>query len=401
MPTPLTRQQALWMAFALALGAAVSLGLARFAYALLLPPMRADLGWSYATAGAMNTVNAAGYLLGALMMPAMMRRFSARACLLAGGAGAVVLLAAHGWARNDAPLYALRLSVGVASAWMFVSGGVLAARLSAAPLAPGLSGAWLLSAFYGGTGFGIVAASVVVPPVALAAEPRVLGLSWPHAWGGLGALALIAWALMFWKARIPEAAASSGGSQARALPPFALRAFTPGLLGYLCFGLGYIGYMTFIITLLRDAGLSVPVVSSFFALLGAMVVASPWLWGGLLQRHASGRPMAVLNTLTGLAALLPVLSTHPVVVFASGALFGACFLQVVASTTALVRHNAAPNTWPQGIAAFTAVFAAGQIAGPALTGWLADWSGGLQLGLAASAGILLLGGALGSFQRAH
>ena len=51
----------LWTAAALALGAAVSLGLARFSYALLLPPMRADLGWSYLTAGAMNTVNAAGY----------------------------------------------------------------------------------------------------------------------------------------------------------------------------------------------------------------------------------------------------------------------------------------------------------------------------------------------------
>ena len=47
-------------ALALALGAAVSLGLARFSYALLLPPMRAELGWSYLTAGAMNTVNAAG-----------------------------------------------------------------------------------------------------------------------------------------------------------------------------------------------------------------------------------------------------------------------------------------------------------------------------------------------------
>ena len=50
------------VAAALALGSAISLGLARFSYALLLPPMRADLGWSYLTAGAMNTVNAAGYL---------------------------------------------------------------------------------------------------------------------------------------------------------------------------------------------------------------------------------------------------------------------------------------------------------------------------------------------------
>ena len=67
------------LAAALALAAAVSLGLARFAYALLLPPMRADLGWSYLTAGAMNTVNAAGYLVGALLVPRLLRRFDARA----------------------------------------------------------------------------------------------------------------------------------------------------------------------------------------------------------------------------------------------------------------------------------------------------------------------------------
>jgi len=50
----------------LAMGPAVALGLGRFAYALLLPAMRADLGWSYAVAGAMNTANAIGYLIGAL-----------------------------------------------------------------------------------------------------------------------------------------------------------------------------------------------------------------------------------------------------------------------------------------------------------------------------------------------
>ena len=61
---------ALRTALALALGAAVSLGLARFSYAMLLPPMRAELGWSYFLSGAMNTLNAAGYLIGALAMPA-------------------------------------------------------------------------------------------------------------------------------------------------------------------------------------------------------------------------------------------------------------------------------------------------------------------------------------------
>lgn len=66
-PPDLPLSRLLWLALALSLGAAVSLGITRFAYALLLPPMRADLGWSYTLAGAMNTVNALGYLLGALL----------------------------------------------------------------------------------------------------------------------------------------------------------------------------------------------------------------------------------------------------------------------------------------------------------------------------------------------
>ncbi|MCO5101815.1 MAG: YbfB/YjiJ family MFS transporter, partial [Burkholderiaceae bacterium] len=122
---------ALRVAFALALGSAIALGLARFSYALLLQPMRDDLGWSYLTAGAMNTVNAAGYLIGALLAPRWLARYDARAILLAGGVVASVLLAAHGVVLADAPLYALRLLTGVASAALFVSGGVLAARLAA------------------------------------------------------------------------------------------------------------------------------------------------------------------------------------------------------------------------------------------------------------------------------
>ena len=57
------------LALALALGAAISLGITRFAYGLLLPTMRADLGWSYTLAGGMNTANALGYLIGALATP--------------------------------------------------------------------------------------------------------------------------------------------------------------------------------------------------------------------------------------------------------------------------------------------------------------------------------------------
>ena len=78
-----SRRDVLRQALALALGAAVSLGLARFSYALLLGPMRDDLGWSYFTAGAMNTANAAGYLLGALLAPRWIARHGPKSALVA------------------------------------------------------------------------------------------------------------------------------------------------------------------------------------------------------------------------------------------------------------------------------------------------------------------------------
>ena len=99
-------------AFALALGAALSLGLARFAYALLLPAMRSELGWSYATAGAMNTVNAAGYLLGALAMPWLLRRWRRARLFIGGGLGAALLLALHGVPAGEAWLLRLPAAAG-------------------------------------------------------------------------------------------------------------------------------------------------------------------------------------------------------------------------------------------------------------------------------------------------
>jgi len=370
-------------AAALALGAAISLGLARFSYALLLPPMRAELGWSYFTAGAMNTVNAAGYLVGALLLPRALARVDARTLLLAGGYGTAFVLAAHGLARSDAWLYALRGLAGVASAATFATGGLLAARLGQTP---GARPALVLGLYYGGTGLGIIASALVVPP-----------LSWPQAWWALAATALVANAVMARGTR--TLAAPPAGAAARG-EGFRAGDFAFGLAGYLMFGLGYIGYMTFIVTLLREQGVSGAVVVAFYMLLGAGVIASSWLWAPLLQRYRGGQPLAVLNALLAVATLLPVLSAHPAAVFASGALFGAVFLSVVASTTVLVRHNLPPPAWPAGIAAFTIVFAGGQIVGPSLVGWVADGPGGLLRGLAISAGVLALGASLAARQRA-
>lgn len=382
------RGAALRVALALALGSAVSLGLARFSYALLLGPMRADLGWSYLTAGAMNTANAGGYLLGALLAPRWLARHDARTVLLAGCAGAALLLAAHGAVSADAALYLLRLATGVASAATFVSGGLLAARLGAAhPKSAGL----LLGIYYGGTGAGIVASALLVPP--LIAMPAAH--AWKWAWVALGVAAALASLPIAASTRVLVAPPASAGARA----PFDWKPFGFGLAGYFMFGLGYIGYMTFVITLLRELQLGTPQIVAFFVLLGAGVMASPWLWAGLLQRSHGGQALALLNGLLALATLLPVLGAHPLVVYASGLLFGGVFLSLVASTTALVRHNLPPESWAGGIGAFTIVFAIGQIVGPSAVGWIADVAGGLRHGLAASALVLVAGAALAWRQR--
>jgi MFS family permease len=109
--------------------------------------------------------------------------------------------------------------------------------------------------------------------------------------------------------------------------------------------------------------------------------------------------LAVLNGLLGVATILPAWTPSWPLVLLSGALFGAVFLSVVASTTALVRHNLAQSAWASGIGAFTAVFALGQILGPTVVGWIADGAGGLERGLWCSALALWAGALLATRQR--
>ena len=389
----------LYVALALSLGAAVSLGITRFAYGLLLPVMREDLQWSYTLAGGMNTANAAGYLLGALMTPALMRRWGAARLLLVGSVLASVFMAASGFFTAATPLLVQRLLAGVASAFVFIAGGLLAARLGTqAPRQSGL----LLGLYYGGTGWGITASALGVPALLQAAQGVPHGWTW--AWWGLALLCLLATLVLVWPARVlndyaataPAQAPTSASAVATHVP---WRPMAAMLAGYAMFGVGYIGYMTFVIALLREQGVSAGAITLFYALLGLAVVASARIWAGLLDRARGGGALALLNALLGLATILPALTSAWPVVLVSGLLFGAVFLSVVASTTAFVRHNLPPAQWAAGISVFTIIFAAGQIVGPTVVGWVSDGPGGLARGLVVSAVALWLGALLGWRQR--
>jgi predicted MFS family arabinose efflux permease len=390
------------LALALSLGAAISLGVTRFAYGLLLPPMRADLSWSYTLAGAMNTVNALGYLLGALVTPRLLKHAGPARLLVVGALLASAFMGLSGFFTAAAPLLVQRLLAGVASAFVFIAGGLLAARLGA--LAPARSGL-LLGLYYGGTGFGIVLSALAVPAILSATAHTPHGWAW--AWWLLALACFAATAVLAWPARVlgalavPAAPAGAGaGTETDAGRRFRWRHFGFALGGYAMFGTGYIGYMTFVIALLREQGASASAITWFYTLLGVAVLASSRVWAGLLDRHRSGRALALLNALLGAATVLPALTSQFAVVLASGLVFGGVFLSVVASTTALVRHNLPPAQWAAGISAFTIVFAAGQIVGPTVVGLIADGPGGLARGLVFSAATVWLGALLAWRQRA-
>ena len=397
------------LAVVLSLGAAISLGVTRFSYGLLLPPMRADLGWSYTLAGAMNTINALGYLLGALSMPRLLKRHGAAQMLVVGAVLASVFMMLTGFFTTATPLLLQRLLAGVASAWVFVAGGLLAAQLGVRE--PDRSGL-LLGVYYGGTGLGIVLSALLVPGVAHVVSVNLPAAAHPWVWAwwalavacGVGTLVLMTQARAMRALTGPAATSAESAATSPVSPgtsvkeplqtPFRWRSFTFALLGYGCFGVGYIGYMTFVIALLREHAASTTMITVFYTLLGLAVMASSRIWAKLLDRYRGGQALALLNTLLGCAIVVPALTSWQPALILSGLLFGGVFLSVVASTTALVRHNLPASAWGAGISAFTIVFAAGQIVGPTMVGWIADGTGGLARGLLISALALWVGAAL-------
>ncbi len=394
LPARPNDRSVLGLALALSLATAVSLGVTRFAYGLLLPTMRADLQWSYTLAGAMNTANALGYLLGALLSPALLRAVGVSRLLLASSALASLFMGLSGFFTEAVPLLLQRALAGFASAFLLIAGSLLAARLVA--LQP-RRGGLLLGLYYGGTGVGIVLSAWLVPALLQAAQQREHAWAW--AWWGLALACFAATAVLVWPAR-----ALQRMEQVAATPPavacgLRISWFAPALAGYTLFGVGYIGYMTFVIALLREQGEGPGRITAFYALLGLAVIASSRIWAGLLDRFRGGEALAILNGLLAVATLMPALTSAWLFVLLSGIVFGGVFLSVVASTTALVRHNLPPAQWPAGISAFTIVFAGGQIAGPTVVGWIADGPGGLVRGLAFSAAALALGALLAWRQR--
>lgn len=379
----------LGIAFLLSLGTVVSNSFARFAYALMLPAMRNDLGWNWSQAGWLNTANAFGYLAGALLARALVDRVGNRALFIAGMPATALALLATGLVDDLLALSALRAIAGVAGAMVFVCGGALAGNVF--PDDPRRA-TLAITVFFGGSGAGLVLCGAGIP---LLLE-RGGDAAWPQAWLAMGAasLAMTVAAIAAARAIAEPAALASAGA-----PVWRPRDFAPALLAYTGFGLGYIGYMTFVIAWMREHGASTTDVILVWSLLGIATLVAPWLWKRPFAEWRGGPVIALVMTVLAAGAGLPLLASSLPAMLASAALFGAGMFSTPSAVSTLIRKQLPKPAWGGAMAVFTILFAIGQIVGPTVTGWLADLYGSLRPGLALSVAVLLAGAVMALWQK--
>src|SRR4051794_40826526 len=349
--------------------------------------MRDSLGWSYSAAGFMNTINAVGYLLGALVAARVIKRIGLTASVRWGTLACVASLALCALSGNFVVLSLARLLAGLGAAAGFIGGAALAATIAQSQ--PKRAN-FLLSLFYAGPGLGILASGLIAPFALQAFGPG----SWWIVWWAVTLLSTV----MAMPLLLTSIEAGAGKADAAAAK-FTIKPVLIYLIGYFLFGAGYIAYMTFMIAYVREAGGGAAAQSAFWSLIGISAFATPWLWRRVLALHRGGVSTAIILGVNALGAALPLFGHSAVLLAISALVFGVAFFAVVGSTTAFVRFNYPPAAWPAGIAAMTIAFGIGQTFGPIAVGAITDAMGSLSYALNVSAALLAAGAILSVFQK--
>jgi predicted MFS family arabinose efflux permease len=326
----------------------------------------------------MNTMNAAGYLAGAMIASRMIRRFGSSGVVRGGTLAALASLAVCALTGNFAALSLARLVAGIGAASAFVAGGALATRI--AQSRP-LQASFIMSLFYAGPPLGIVASGLFAPFVLQLGGPG----SWWMVWWVLTALGAVL--------TIPLLLTPIAGQAAvhdPAAPKFSLRPMTIYLVSYFLYGAGYIAYMTFMIAYVRDLGGGAIAQAAFWCLIGLAGFAASWIWRRVLAWDRGGWPTALILVVNAIGSALPTLGHSTALLAVSAILFGVAFSTVTASTSVFVRLNVPASAWPGAIAALTIAIGIGQTLGPFAVGAITDAMGSLSYALNISAATLLL-----------
>ncbi|MGE5190517.1 MAG: MFS transporter [Gemmatimonadota bacterium] len=354
------------------------LGLARFAYGMLLPLMGKSLALRYDEMGFIGTGNFAGYLAAVGMAPYLMRRIGASRAVAAGLALDACTMALIGSANGFRPILGLYFLTGVGSGLANVPMMVLVSHWFARETRGRAAGLMLV-----GNGVAIVFAGLLIPALGGVFGPDGWRAGWRILGGLSAAVAAAAWILL----RDHPAdlgLAPIGGWPAGVPPPPGAAPHAPAGRGtvahlgvlYLIFGLTYMVYGTFIVTtMVAERGMAVATAGRFWSWVGIIGSVSGPLFGALSDRIGrKGGFMTVFAVQTacyGLAGL--ALGTWSV--YASIVLYGMSAWAIPTIMAAAVGDYMGTAKAATAFSVITFFFAAGQTLGPGIAGVLARSSG--------------------------
>ena len=355
------------------------LGLARFGLGMLLPAMGKALKLDYSQMGLISTSNFVGYMASVALAGYLNRYMKPRVSVTLGLVLVGVCMALMSQVQNFGWAMLFYLITGVGSG------------LANVPMM-GLASLWFANSargraagiIVGGSGFAIIFSAFFVPYM----NTEFGADGWRASWLIMGVIALI----------IAGAAAAliRNHPSDKGLEPYGRSAQPPGGQGrdvarddkanrnsmlrlgmiFFFFGATYVVYATFIVTALIDErGYSQDAAGHFWAVVGALSLFSGPVYGGISDRL--GRKWGLIcayGTFT-LAYLLVALSLPGAFLYASIALFGLAAWSIPTVMAAAVGDYMGPSRAVRAFAFVTLFFGAGQVVGPAIAGYLADWTG--------------------------
>ncbi|MCU4158622.1 YbfB/YjiJ family MFS transporter [Acidiphilium sp. AL] len=355
----------------------LTVGLARFLYTPLLPVMQAQAHLSTVAGGWLATINYAGYMTGTLLAASvggLRTKFHLyRALLLV----ALVGTAGMGLTTNLALWAVLRFIAGMSSV-----AGLL--------LGSGLVLNWLLrhgrrlelGVHFGGVGLGIAVSGLLA--IAMAGW-----LDWADQWlvaGAFGVLFLIpAWV---W---LPAPPAHDGIHRPAMVDrPPSHRWMTLFTLAYFCAGVGYVVSATFIVAIaahqpqLRGFGNLVWVV------VGLAAMPSCPLWDRMARRTGDIPALLAAFAMLIVAIMLSATNKGLAASMVSAALYGASFNGITSMTLSIIGRLY-PSNPAKAMARLTISFGAAQIIAPAVSGYIAAFTGSYRGALFMAAATMAAG----------
>ncbi|GGY03222.1 YbfB/YjiJ family MFS transporter [Pseudoduganella dura] len=284
----------------------VAIGLARFAYTPLIPPLIEAHWFGASDVVYLGAANFAGYFAGALSGRRLGARFSNRTMLRLMMALAALSFAACAVPVSLAWYFGWRLLSGFAGAVVMV----LVAQTILPTVAPARRGL-ASGAIFMGIGAGIVASGTLVP--------LLLGSGLAAAWLGLAAVSALL-TVLTWRAWPAHAHVPPAGDGEQRMPASvrllyaAYAAVAVGLLGAAVFLVDYVAR-----GLARGTGAG----AVYWIVYGAGALSGPLLYGLVADRIGFGRALRLGLVLSGAAALLLAFVPHPAALGAASVLLGA------------------------------------------------------------------------------